>query len=90
MGPFQKIPFTGRIGIFPLSTRPKKGSADRRVILDLSFPMGEAVNYGIPKDSYLGFAAKLGFPRTDDFAFRIFQLGKGCFMFKVDLSRYFR
>ena len=90
MGPFQKIPFGDNIGISPLSTRAKKGSTDRRVILDLSYPIGQAVNDGIPKDSYLGLAAKLTFPRMDDFTFRIFQLGKGCYMFKIDLSRYFR
>ena len=90
MGPYNNIPFEGRIGISPLRTRAKKTSTDRRVILDLSFPIGNAVNDGIPKDSYLGFQMKLTFPRVDDFALRIFQLGEGCCMFKIDLSRYFR
>ena len=90
IGPFKNIPFAGNIGISPLSSRPKKNSEDRRVILDLSFPIGEAVNDGIPKDTYLGFTAKLCFPKTDDFAIRIHHLGKGCYMFKMDLSRYFR
>ena len=90
MGPFDKIPFKGSAGISPHSTRPKKDSEDRRVILDLSFLPGEAVNDGILKDTYMGLEAKLVFPKTDEFAFRIFQLGKGCFMFKIDLSRYFR
>ena len=90
MGPYQKIPFPGQVGISPLSTRAKKDSNDRRVILDLSFPIGSSVNDGIPKDLYLGFKAQLTFPKTDDFAFRIFQLGRGCCMFKIDLSRYFR
>ena len=90
MGPYSKIPFSNNIGISPLSTRPKKDTDDRRVILHLSFPIGEAVNDRIPKDSYLGFMAQLTFPKTDDFAVRIFQLGKGCYMFKIDLSRYFR
>ena len=90
MGPYDKIPFSGNVGISPLSTRAKKDSRERRVILDLSFPIGGAVNSHIPKDSYLGFVAKLTFPKTDDFAFRIFELGKGCCMFKIDLSRYFR
>ena len=89
MGPYRKIPFPGMVGISPLSTRPKRNSQDRRVILDLSFPIGNAVNDGIPKDSYMGITAKLTFPRTDDFACRIFQLGEGCYMFKIDLSRYF-
>ena len=90
MGPYQKIPFNGKIGISPLSTRPKKDSEERRVILDLSFPIGEGINDSIPKDSYLGFQAKITFPKTDDFAYRIFQLGEQAAMFKIDLSRYFR
>ena len=90
MGPFSKIPFQGKVGISPLSTRPKRDSAERRVILDLSFPMGKSVNDGIQTDNYLGFMAKLTFPKVDDFAFCIHSLGQGCMMFKVDLSRYFR
>ena len=90
MGPFRKIPFKENIGVSPLSTRPKKDLQERRVILDLSFPIRNAVNDGIPKDTYLGFEAKLTFPKTDDFACRIFYLGQGCMMFKIDLSRYFR
>ena len=57
-----KIPFSRHVGISPLSTRPKRGSEDRRVILDLSFPIGESVNDGIPKDTYMGFHAKLTSP----------------------------
>ena len=30
------------------------------------------------------------FPRTDDLAIRIAQLGKTAMMFKIDLGRYFR
>ena len=90
MGPYAKIPFSGTVGISPLSSRPKRDSDERRIILDLSFPMASAVNSHIPKDNYLGFEAKLTFPKTDEFAFRISQLGKGCFMFKIDLSRYCR
>ena len=52
--------------------------------------MGESVNDGIYKDTYLGFTAKLTFPKVDDFARRIYSVGEGCMMFKIDLSRYFR
>ena len=90
MGPYKKIPFQSNTGISPLSTRPKKNSQDRRVILDLSFPIGDSINDGIPKDSYMGFQAELKFPKTDQLAVRIFQLGKNCLLFKIDLSRYFR
>ena len=90
MGPYSRIPFKHGVGISPLSTRPKKDSEDRRVIVDLSFPVGQAVNDGIPKDSYMGFNCKLEFPKMDQFALRIYSLGQGCMMFKIDLSRYFR
>ena len=90
MGPYNKIPFESTVGISPLSSRPKKGSSDRRVILDLSFPPGAAINEGMIKDNYLGFPAVIKFPKTDELALRIFNLGRGCWMFKVDLSRYFR
>ena len=90
MGPFQNIPFSTKVGISPLSTRPKKNTQERRVILDLSFPIGKSVNDGMCKDEYLGFSAKLTFPKVDELAFRIYQLGNNCCMFKVDLSRYFR
>ena len=90
MGYYDKISFQGKVGVSPLSTRPKRDSAERRVIVDLSFPVGSGVNEGILKDNYLGFSAQLTFPKVDDFAFRIYTLGQGCMMFKVDLSQYFR
>ena len=90
MGPYNKIPFTAKVGISPLSTRPKKNSTERRVILDLSFPEGASINDGIQKDYYMGMAAKLTFPKVDDLACRIFQLRGNCCLFKIDLSRYFR
>ena len=92
LGPFSKIPFkpTDKVGISPISTRPKKHSKDRRVIINLSFPKGSAVNDGMIKDNYMGMEAKLTFPRTDDLAFRLYKLGRNAAMFKIDLSRYFR
>ena len=90
MGPYDKIPFQSKVGISPLSTRPKIYSEERRIILDLSFPGGSSINDGIIKDNYMGLQAKLTFPRVDDFALRIYTLGPGCMMFKIDLSRYFR
>ena len=90
MGPFNKIPFSRKVGISPISTRAKKSSQERRVIVDLSFPEGRAVNDGMIKDNYMGLTTHLSFPKTDELANRIYILGKGAMMFKVDLSRYFR
>ena len=90
MVPYMNMPFEEKIGISPLSTREKKNSQERRIILDLSFPVGNSVNDGILKDNYLGFRSELTFPKVDEFACRIYNLGQGCKMFKIDLSRYFR
>ena len=90
LGPLDQNPFAGRTGISPLSSVPKRESEKRRVILNLSFPVGRSVNDGIPKDNYLGFCVKLRFPSGDDLAKRMFELGKDCWMFKMDLEGAFR
>ena len=90
IGPFTVIPFQHNVGISPISTRPKKSTDERRVIIDLSFPPGDAVNDGMIRDNYLGLTAKLTFPTVDDLALRVYILGRGTMMFKIDLSRYFR
>ena len=92
LGPFKAIPFMDidKVGISPISTRPKKHTTERRIIVDLSFPEGGAVNDGMIKDNYLGLNIQLKFPKTDDLALRVYQLGHNTYMYKVDLSRYFR
>ena len=90
MGPFTIPPFMERIGISPLSTRPKKDSSNRRVILDLSFPWGRSVNDGIHKDFYCGEPIKLKYPTIDHLCRWITELGNTCLLYKCDLSCAFR
>ena len=52
--PFDAIPFKVVVVVSPLSTRPKKDSQQRRVIMDCSWPLGASLNDGINKDVYLG------------------------------------
>ena len=52
IGPFDNNPFGERARFSPVNTRPKKDSAERRVILDLSHPDECSVNAGIDKDWY--------------------------------------
>lgn len=54
VGSFRKDPFTPWTRLSPLMTRPKKGSNNRRVLVDFSFPTGEAVNDGINITSIYG------------------------------------
>ena len=65
MGPFDNSPFEVPCKISPLNTIEKKDSEKRRVILDLSFPSGQSVNEGIPKQQYLGEHIDLKFPSVD-------------------------
>ena len=45
LGPFKCNPFESGIKISPLNSLPKKDTVERRVILDLSFPKGNAVSF---------------------------------------------
>ena len=92
LGPFKLPPFTKRIGILPLSTRPKRNSNKRRVIMDLSFPLGHSVNDGISKFHYCGQEICLTYPTIDTLARRIVELGgqEEVRIWKKDMVRAFR
>ena len=53
ISPFDAIPFKSGVAISPLSLRPK-GSDDRRIVMDCSWPIGSLLNYSIDTDSYMG------------------------------------
>ena len=89
LGPLEQRPFTW-FRHNPMMTRPKRDSHERRVILDLSYPSGNSVNNFIPKNCLEGAPFKMHFPRSDALAERICDLGRGCLLFKVDLSRAYR
>ena len=90
MGPFSEIPFDARVGVLPISTRPKRDSESHRIILALSYLEGESVNDHTPKDTYLGLNIELVYPTVDDLAVHMYQLGEQCLMYKRDVSRCFR
>ena len=89
LGPFTVPPVTP-IHLSPLMTRPKKDSDLRRVVVDLSWPRGMSLNDGIPMYEYLGKPVSLTLPTVDYMAARVQELGEGCFMYKLDLSRGYR
>ena len=74
-------------------TRDKPGAPHRRVIIDLSFPHGEAVNSNINtciKDQYLGTDFILTLPSIDLITDKVRKLGKGSLLYKIDISRAFQ
>ena len=89
LGPFKDPPISP-LHISPFLTREKQGSQNRRVIIDLSFPKGHAVNSNISKDVYLGTPFLLTLPSIDTITNKVRQLGKGSHLYKVDIARAFR
>ena len=90
VGPFDQHPCdNGHIS--PFMTRDKPGSDNRRVIIDLSWPLGGSVNSGIDKESYMGTEfAHLVLPTVDHITDQLKVLGRGAHLYKIDISRAFR
>ena len=57
--------------------------------MDLSFPHGNSVNAGIAKDIYLDTPFILKLPTIDNITNQMKSLGRGCKLYKVDISRAF-
>ena len=89
LGPFKEPPIKD-LHISPFLTREKPGASHRRVVVDLSFPHGHSVNSGVQSDHYLGTPFLLTLPTIDNITNQVKKLGKGCHLYKIDLSRAFR
>ena len=75
IGPFKNHPCpNGHIS--PFMSRDKPQSNNRRVIIDLSWPLGQSVNSGIDKTSYLGTDFTLVLLTVDHITDRLKLLGR--------------
>ena len=90
LGPFRSNPFESDIFLSPLNTVAKHDTTERRIILDLSFPKGQAVNDFISKEEYLQEKIDLVYPKVDDLVDLVKLKGQGCHLFKKDLKKAFR
>ena len=88
-GPFTEKPFSN-LHCSPFITREKPDSENCRVIVDLSWPKGDSVNDYVDSDKYMGTEFKLTFPSIDDITAQVIRLGRGCLLYKADISRAFR
>ena len=91
LGPFLSSPFPVQVtGVSPMSTRPKKLSSKRRILVDLSWPpWGDSVNSAIPKETFLDCECKLIYPTIDTLCKRAVQAGPIVLGWKKDMSRAF-
>ena len=88
-GPFKNPPISN-LHTSPLMTREKPNALHRRVIVDLSFPFNKSINAGTNKDVYIDTPYQLTLPKIDLITDQVKKLGKGCCLYKVDISRAFR
>lgn len=88
LGPFKQSPIPD-LSYSPLMSVPKEVSK-RRVIVDFSFPPGSAINDGISKMTYLDYSIEFSLPSVQSMTSRLYELGKGCLMYKKDLKSAFR
>ena len=88
LGPFDTKPIN--LHTSPLMVRDKQDSDSKRTIMDLSWPEGHSVNFGISKDLYLGTEFVLKYPSIDSITSSLKKLGPAAMVYKIDISRAFR
>jgi len=93
IGPFSTSLFSCPVAVSPLNSVPKPDTTERRIILDLSWPVGSSVNDGIPSGLYLAqefalfeFALLSVYPTVDLIADHVAALGSGCLLFTQSVS----
>ena len=74
----------------PLMTKEKKDSQHRCVMMDLSWPPANSVNDAIQGEWYLDGPMAITLPTMDFMEGRLFNLGRGAFLYKTDLARGYR
>ena len=89
-GPFVKPPFQPWFHTSPMMLRDKKNTHQKRVIVDLSWPIGQSVNANIPYDYYDEQLASMRLPTPDDLAQAIITAPQTAHIYSIDLSRAYR
>ena len=91
-GLFPRPPFIPWCQTNTLLTHPKCNSTDRRIIMDLSWPLPPfiRINGGTPRESYLGSYKKMHLPSAQDFCDLIRTADKGCYLYSADVARAYR
>ena len=85
-GPFQLSPWWG-VTISPLMTAHKK-PLDRRTVYDATYGEG-SLNNATPCSTYMGQPIHFTYPRVEDYRILVLKAGRGAYMWKRDLKRFF-
>ena len=74
----------------PFLTRDKSSSDKKRVIVDLSWPIGNSVNNAVSSDKYQDVEFLLTLPTIDHVIRAVKKFGKNSYIAKVYISRAFK
>lgn len=86
IGPMKEPPFREWTHVSPLMTR-EKGSEQRRVIIDVSYPEENSINAYMYKNCSLGRQREQTLPSVDDVVKIISEMGSTTYMATTDISR---
>ena len=90
-GPFKSNPLSVAIMVSPLNSVPKRSSDERRVIVDLSWPLGQgSVNSGISKEFYLQEKIESHYASVEEICQMVMRIGPGAMIYKRDLRQAYR
>ena len=90
VGPFKENPLSVPLAVSPINTVPKSSEDERRVIVDLSWPVGFSVNDGISKNMYLGEVINLHYTSVEEVCKMVMEAGPGAVIYKRDLRHAYR
>ena len=88
LGLFSTPPFP--VHTSPFLTQDKANSETKRVIVDLSWPLGQSVNNQVASNNYVDRDFILTLPTIDNVTKSVRKFGQNCFIAKVDISRAFK
>lgn len=90
LGPLSNPPFAEWCHVSPLMSRDKRGSQDRRVIIDMTYPQETSVNSYIFKNTVMGTPRDHALPNVDSFVEELIKMGPGAVMCSTDVSRAYK
>ena len=90
-GPFNHNPLSRPIMVSPLNSVPKSSVDERRVLVDLSWPLGKgSVNSGISKEFYLEQKIQCHYASVEEVCSMVLEVGQGAVIYKRDLRQAYR
>lgn len=90
VGPMDKPPFREWCHVSPLMSREKKGTDDRRIIIDMTYPHESSVNSFICKNTIMGVQHDHRLPTIDDLTDIIKEVGSEAYVCSTDVSRAYK